>query len=69
MPDDTDWVTASINKARQQNTDVPDVIWTELEALLRGRLSQRPIPAGELAGVAMQLIEKMGIFRAGGEKS
>ena len=59
MVDESDWITAAISKARQQEANAPDVIWPELEVLLRGKLSQRPIPAGELASVAMQLIRKM----------
>lgn len=69
MPDELDWTSAAISKARQQEADVPDVIWAELEALLKGKLSQRPLPPGELASVAMQLIGEMGISSAGSEKS
>jgi hypothetical protein len=58
MADESDWIAAAISKARQQKADAPDVIWTELEVLLKGKLSQRPISAGELASVAMQLIDK-----------
>jgi len=59
MSNDVHWITAAISKARQQNTEVPESVWTQIEALLRGKISQRPIPAVELASVARQLIEDM----------
>lgn len=68
MVDESGWIAAAIRKAQQQKSNAPDVIWTELETLLNGKLSQRPIPAGELASVAMQLIEKMETAQADKEK-
>ena len=59
MVNKSDWIAAAISKARQQRANAPDAIWTELEVLLKDKLSQRPIPAGELASVAMQLIHKI----------
>ena len=61
MADESDWIAAAITRARQQNPDGPEAIWTELQTLLKGKLSQKPVPAGELASVAMQLIEKMAV--------
>ena len=59
MPNDTDWITAVIAKARQQSIQVPNDLWTHLDALLNEKLSQRPLPPGELASIAMQSIELM----------
>jgi hypothetical protein len=57
MSNDVHWITAAISKAREQCAEVPESVWTQIESLLRGKISQRPIPAVELASVAMQLIE------------
>ena len=59
MSNDADWITAAITKAQQMGATAPDAVWNQLEALLNGKFSERPIPAGELASVAMQLIEGM----------
>jgi hypothetical protein len=59
MSNDVHWITAAISKARQQCAVVPESVWTQIEALLRGKISQRPIPPVELASVARQLIEDM----------
>ena len=59
MSSDVDWITAAITKARQQDTEAPELVWIQVEALLRGKLSERPIPPMELASCAMQLIEAM----------
>jgi hypothetical protein len=59
MPSDIDWITAAMAKARELNCNVPEPVWTQLEALLQGKLSERPIPPVELASHAMQLIEAM----------
>ena len=59
MPNDIDWIKAATAKARQGNNDVPNDVWTHLEALLTERFTQRLLPAGELAGIAMQLIDGM----------
>jgi hypothetical protein len=59
MSKDVDWITSAISKAREQSAEVPEPIWTQIEASLRGRFTQRPIPAIELASIARQLIEDM----------
>jgi len=59
MSDDAHWISAAISKARLQCAEVPESVWTQIDVLLRGKISQRPIPAIELASVAMQLIEDM----------
>jgi len=59
MSNDVHWITAAISKAREQCAAVPEFVWTQIEALLRGKISQRPIPPVELASVARQLIEDM----------
>src|ERR1700680_355489 len=59
MSNDVHWITAAISKAREQIAEVPEPVWAQIEASLRGRFSERPIPAIELASVAKQLIEGM----------
>lgn len=58
MPNNADWITTTLTKAREMAA-VPDAVWNHLDALLKGKFSERPIPAGELASEAMQLIEEM----------
>jgi len=59
MSNDPDWIEAAISKAREQSAEVPEPLWTQIDTLLRGKLSQRPIPPVELANLARQLIEDM----------
>ncbi len=59
MSTDSDWITAVISKSKAQNAKIPDFLWAQIEELLKNRLSQREIPAGELANIARQLIEGM----------
>jgi hypothetical protein len=58
MPNNTDWIKSAIVKAQHQTIQVPDAVWTHLDALLTEKLSQRPLPAGELASIATQAIER-----------
>ncbi len=59
MSTEYDWISEALKSARKRNATVPDTVWNELEKLLRGKLSQRAIPAVELAGVARHLLEDM----------
>ena len=59
MSDDVHWSTAAITKARQGSGAVPDALWTQVEALLRGKFSERQLPSGELTTVAKALIAGM----------
>ena len=59
MSNRADWVADAIQEARSKCTQVPNSLWVEAEELLRGKLSQRSIPAVELAKTAMQLIESV----------
>jgi hypothetical protein len=65
MADDHDWVAPTIAKARQKGIDVPEAVWSQVEAVLRDKLSQRPIPAMELVKVAEQLIAAMALTAPG----
>jgi len=56
MSNDVHWITAAITKARQHSPAAPDAVWTQVEALLRGKFSERQLPAGELVTVAEELI-------------
>jgi hypothetical protein len=57
MSDHVDWITAAVDTARQSG-NAPAVVWSELEHLLKGKLSQKSLAAGELATIALQLIDK-----------
>ncbi len=59
MSVNSDWITAAVAKARLKVTTAPDGVWPQVEALLRGSFSERPIPAMQLEKVARQLIEAM----------
>jgi hypothetical protein len=59
MTIDVDWVTSAITKARGRSAPTPEAVWVQIESLLRGRFGDRPIPAKELASIALQLIDDM----------
>jgi hypothetical protein len=59
MPSDIDWVLATITKARQRIGGVPESVWVRVGTALKGRFSERPLPAAELAKIAEQLIQEM----------
>ena len=59
MPDDVDWVPATITKARQRIGGVPESVWVRVGTALKGRFGERPLPATELAKTAEQLIQEM----------
>jgi hypothetical protein len=59
MSHDDQWITAAITNARKVTAAVPGDVWTEVEALLREKLSERQLPAGELTLIAKALIESM----------
>ena len=59
MPDDSNWVIPTIREVRKQFAEVPESVWMQVETLLKGRFSQRSLPAMELVKVAEQLIGDM----------
>jgi hypothetical protein len=59
MTDEIDWITVAIKTAREQNGSAPDAVWTQIEAFLRGILSEGPLSAKELGRIAMLLIDVM----------
>lgn len=59
MTSEVDWIAAAVSKARQQSRAVPERVWIELEALLRGKFSERSIPPMDLASIATRLIGDM----------
>jgi len=61
MASGEDWIASAITKLREQGATASDVVWTRLEALLRGKFSERPMPAKELADIAMQLIDGISV--------
>jgi hypothetical protein len=54
-----DWVWDVIAKAREQHIAVPDAV-LDLFGTLLADLGRRPMPAKDLANIAMKLIEAMG---------
>ena len=56
MSKDVDWIAAVIERTREQENGLSAAVWTQLEALLRGKLSERQLPSGELATIAKLLI-------------
>ncbi len=59
MPNEADWIKVALANARDHGPEVPVAVWTRLEALLRGKFSQRQVAAVELARDAKQLIDAM----------
>lgn len=59
MSSKSEWIKAVLTKSQERDIVVPDVVWTQVETLLQGKLSERELPAGELAIVANKLIEAM----------
>lgn len=59
MPNDLDWITAAIKKAQERGATAPDAVWTQVEALLRGRLSEGQLSVLERERTARLLIERM----------
>jgi hypothetical protein len=56
---ETDWVGVVIAEARSQAPEVPDISWDQLEKLLRGMFSDKPLSAKPLASVASKLLNDM----------
>lgn len=59
MANDSQWIRTAITGARRHSPDAPDAVWTQVEALLRGKFSERQLPAGELTMIARGLIADM----------
>jgi hypothetical protein len=59
MAEHADWISSAITKARERCAVVPDIVWQQFEPLLKGRFSERAIPAKELATIATQLVGAM----------
>jgi hypothetical protein len=59
MPNDVHWTAARIAKARKHHTSVTDAVFTRIEKLLRGELSERPLSSTKLTSIAKVLIADM----------
>jgi len=59
MSDDSDWITAAVAKARKMGATTPDIVWSQVEGLLRGSFRERALSAMQLESVARNLIEAM----------
>jgi len=59
MSTDLHWITSIIADARKAGIAVPDRLWTQLEGLVKGTLSERQLSSRELTTTARALIETM----------
>jgi hypothetical protein len=59
MPVEADWINVALARVREHSPEVPIAVWTNLEALRRGKFSQRQVSAVDLARDAKQLIDAM----------
>ena len=59
MSTDLHWITSMIAEARKTDIAIPDQLWTQLEGLVRGTLSERQLSSGELMTIAKALIATM----------
>ncbi len=59
MSSDVHWITALIIEAQKRNPPVTNAVSARLSGLLKGQLSERQLPSGELASLARALIADM----------
>jgi hypothetical protein len=59
MPTDDVWISLRITEARKCYPLVTEAVVSRLDGMLRGRLSQRQLPRGELTSIASALIADM----------
>ena len=59
MSNEVHWITARVAEARKRHASVTDAVSVRIEKLLKGQLSQRQLPAGELSSIAGALIADM----------
>ena len=59
MSSDLHWITSMISEARKTHILVPDALWTQIEGLVKGRLSERQLSSGEFTTIARGLIATM----------
>jgi len=59
MVSDIHWITALITEARKRHAPVTDAVSDRVEELLKGPLSERQLPSGELTYMARTLIAAM----------
>ena len=57
---DDDWITLLITKAKADLPLVTPPVVQKLEDLLKGPLSERELPKGELTSIAKELIRGIG---------
>ena len=71
MSHDDSWITARINAARERSPLVTEAVCAHMGELLKGRLSDRQLPKGELAELAKKLlvgmVQAVGILIKGNE--
>jgi len=68
MANEVDWVAAAIAKAAKSVATVPGAIWTQVEALLKGKLRDQPLTTKELAASAKALMANMAPGKDEGRK-
>lgn len=59
MPNDVRWITARIAEAHKHHTSVTEAVSAQMEKLLSGELSERPLSSTKLTSIAKALIANM----------
>jgi hypothetical protein len=59
MPSDVDWIKARIAEAQKRHESVTEAVTVQMEKLLSGDLSERPLSSAKLVIIAKALIEAM----------
>lgn len=59
MPSDVDWIRARIAEAQKRHGSVTEAATAQMEKLLSGDLSERPLSSAKLATIAKVLIDDM----------
>ena len=59
MPNDDQWMTTGVAKAREKHPLVTEAVSARIAALLNGELNERSLPAARLKVLATALIAEM----------
>ena len=59
MPEGLEWIPKTVERAGKECPSVPRLVCDQMNELLRGTLTQRPMSATVLGNIALQLIHSM----------
>lgn len=59
MPKNEDWIDGRLSEAKKAHPTVTEAVATRIRGLLMGKLTERQVPATELAKIARTLIADM----------